>query len=318
MSKTILVNDYLYGSMGERVLWDFMLEGIPNLIKVDIDVIRQDNEIHHMNIPFEQKVSLYIEKYHSNYRAIIQNGSWFSLIHSSKPRIALIQDNLRKMGRISSVQEYNYKNAEYIVTNSNEVDQYYNQRKTVQIPLGVDNKLFSVLDKTAVRNKYKIDTTKYNHVGIFVGAMNEVKGWSRINNIINNNLDTFWIIVSKHKETLNIQNGTVYNQINQTQLCELYNCADFFIIGSPSETQCLAAIECCLCDVPIIMRDTGFVTNLSSDEKNKIGIIGDNLEEAVYTIKNNKNKYTPREICLKYYSIDEMCNKWIKFLDEIC
>jgi hypothetical protein len=43
-----------------------------------------------------------------------------------------------------------------------------------------------------------------------------------------------------------------------------------------------------------------------------------NLEEAVYTIKNNKNQYRPRNIVLKYYSIDEMCNKWIKFLDTIC
>ena len=42
MSKIILVNDYLHGLMGERVLWDFMLEGIPNLIKIDINVIKQD------------------------------------------------------------------------------------------------------------------------------------------------------------------------------------------------------------------------------------------------------------------------------------
>jgi hypothetical protein len=88
--------------------------------------------------------------------------------------------------------------------------------------------------------------------------------------------------------------------------------------GSPSETQCLAAIESCLCNIPIIMRDTGFVTNLDTNEKNKIGIIGDNLEQAVYTIKNSDKKYMPREIIEKYYSIDEMCNKWIKFLDTIC
>ena len=90
MSKIILVNDYLHGLMGERVLWDFMLEGIPNLIKVDIDVIKQDITIQNMNIPFEQKVSLYIEKYHSDYKAIIQIGSYFGLIPSKKPRIAII------------------------------------------------------------------------------------------------------------------------------------------------------------------------------------------------------------------------------------
>ena len=318
MSKIILVNDYLHGLMGERVLWDFMLEGIPNLIKVDKDVIKQESTLEGMNIPFEQKVSSYIEKYHPDYKAIVQNGSWFSLIPSSKPKIALIQDNLRKMGRRSHVQENNFKNAEYIVTNSNEVDNYYNERATYQIPLGVDNKLFTVLNKNVMRIKYNIDITKYKKVGIFVGAMNEVKGWSRIKNIINDHQDIYWIIVSKHKEGINIPNGLVYNQVDQTLLCELYNCSDFFIIGSPSETQCLAAIECCLCDVPIIMRNTGFVTNLNPNEKNQIGIIGDNLEEAVYTIKNCEKKYMPREIVEKYYSIDEMCNKWIKFLDTIC
>ena len=146
MSKIILVNDYLHGLMGERVLWDFMLEGIPNLIKIDIDVIKQDNIIQNMNISFEQKVSLYIDKYHSAHKAIVQNGSWFSLIPSPKPRIVLIQDNLRKMGRCSHIQENNFKNAEYVVTNSNEVDNYYSERNTYQIPLGVDNKLFTVLD----------------------------------------------------------------------------------------------------------------------------------------------------------------------------
>jgi len=318
MSKIILVNDYLHGLMGERVLWDFMLEGIPNLIKVDIDVIKQDNMIQNMNVSFEKKVSLYIDKYHSDHKAIIQNGSWFSLIPSSKPKIALIQDNLRKMGRRSHIQENNFKNADYIVTNCNEVDNYYNERKTIQIPLGVDNKLFAVLDKNEMRKNQNIDVTKYKKIGIFVGAMNEVKGWNRIKNIIHEHPDIYWIIVSKHKEGINIPNGFVYNQVNQNQLCELYNCSDFFIIGSPSETQCLAAIECCLCDVPIIMRDTGFVTNLDSDEKTQIGIIGDNLEQAVYTIKNSDKKYIPREIVETYYSIDKMCDKWIKFLDTIC
>ena len=49
MSK-ILVNDHLHGLMGERVLWDFMLEGIPDLIKVDINVIKQDTIISKMNV----------------------------------------------------------------------------------------------------------------------------------------------------------------------------------------------------------------------------------------------------------------------------
>jgi glycosyltransferase involved in cell wall biosynthesis len=314
MSKIILVNDYLHGLMGERVLWDFMLEGIPNLIKVDLQVLKTCPEINNLHIPFSQKVSLYIEKYHSDYKAIIQNGSYFGLIPSKKPRIAIIQDNLRKMGRRSRIQEYNFKNAEYIVTNSNEVDKYYNERSSFQITLGVDNKLFTVLNKNELRKKYNIDST-WKKIGIFVGAMNSVKGWSRILNIIDTHKDIYWIVVSKHNENLKRDNIAVYNKIDQNKLCELYNCADFFIIGSPSETQCLAAIEACLCNIPIIMRNTGFVTNLTAEEKKQIGFVGGNLEEYVEMIKYQT--FIPREIVMKYYSIDDMCKKWIKFLNTI-
>ena len=315
--KIILVNDYLHGLMGERVLWDFMLEGIPNLVKVDLHVLKTKPEINTLNISFEQKVSLYIEKYHSDYKAIIQNGSWFGLIPSSKPRIALIQDNLRKMSRRSHIQEYNFKNAEYIITPSSQVDEYYKERNTFQIPIGLDSKMFLPKNKFEMRKKYKIDAIKYKKIGIFVGAMNEVKGWSRILNIIDTHQDIYWIIVSKHKEYLQRTNTIVYNKIDQNKLCDLHNCADFFIIGSPSECQCLAAIESCLCNIPIIMRNTGFVTNLTEQEKKQIGYIGENLEEYVEMIKHKAQTFIPREIVMKYYSIDDMCKKWIKFLNSI-
>jgi len=317
MSEIILVNDYLHGLMGEQVLWDFMLQGIPNLIKVDLHVLKGAPEIWNLNLSFEKKVSLYIHKYHPDHKAIIQNGSWFGLIPSNKPKIAIIQDNLRKMGKRSQIQEYNFKNAEYIITNSNEVDEHYSERKTYQIPLGLDSKLFLPRSKNEMRKKYNIDS-KWKKIGIFVGAMNEVKGWSRILNIVDAHPDIYWIIVSKHEENLQRTNAMVYNQIDQNKLCELHNCADFFIIGSPSETQCLAAIEACLCNIPIIMRNTGFVTNLSDEEKRQIGFIGENLEEHVEIIKHKELSFSPREIVMKYYSIDDMCNKWIIFLSGIC
>jgi len=65
------------------------------------------------------------------------------------------------------------------------------------------------------------------------------------------------------------------------------------------------------------MRNTGFVTNLTDQEKKQIGFIGENLEEYVEMIKHKDQTFTPREIVMKYYSIDDMCKKWIKFLDTI-
>ena len=41
----ILVNDYLSGRLGEKkVLWNYMLDFIPNLKGVDIDIMNQYNK----------------------------------------------------------------------------------------------------------------------------------------------------------------------------------------------------------------------------------------------------------------------------------
>jgi len=61
--------------------------------------------------------------------------------------------------------------------------------------------------------------------------------------------------VSKYKEEFKSEKISFFSQVSQEILSELINCANFFILGSKVETQCLAAIEAALCDVPIIMRD---------------------------------------------------------------
>jgi hypothetical protein len=315
----ILVNDYCYGLLGEKmVLWNFMLDHIPNIKAVDLDIICTDAEIKILPLSFEKKVLKYIEKHYSNYKCIIQNGSWFPLIPSNKPRICIIQDNLRKMHRCSEIQETNFKNAEYIVTNSCEVDKYYYERKTTQIPLCLDTELFCIKDKNYLREYYGIHLGNKKKIGIFVGALNEVKGWDTIKNIIDNNLDILWIIISKYNtDNYFKENVLFYNTVNQDVLSDLLNLSNFFILGSPSETQCLAALEACLCNIPIIMRNTGFVTNLSEDEKKKIGFIGDNLQESVLKMKELTLDFCPREIVLKYVSVDIMINKWKSLLESI-
>lgn len=57
------------------------------------------------------------------------------------------------------------------------------------------------------------------------------------------NPDMDWIAVTKYDENFEAGNVRVFKQISQEVLAELHGCSDFFIIGSPVETQCLAAIE---------------------------------------------------------------------------
>ena len=93
-----------------------------------------------------------------------------------------------------------------------------------------------------------------------------------------------------------MDNVIKYTKVTQNGLCDLNNMADFFIIGSPCETQCLAAVEACMCNIPIIMRNTGFVTDLTDNEKKSIGIIGDDLEGAVNKFKTENLNFNPRKL----------------------
>ena len=95
----------------------------------------------------------------------------------------------------------------------------------------------------------------------------------------------------------------------------MLNCSDFFILPSPTETQCLAAIEANLCGIPSIMRNTGYFTNLSDDEKNIVGIVTDNFTDEQINSIYYKN-FNSRNIVMKYFSINSMIQKWIEVLNK--
>ena len=169
-----------------------MLDNIPNLKGIDMDIMINNNQYDN-NISFEQNILCYIKNNFFDCKIIIQNGSYFNLIPFPSKKIILIQDNLRKMDRINSIQENNFYNADIIISNSNEVNEYYYQRKCIQIPLGVDEELFNILsnDKQTLRELEKLPINNYNKFGIFVGSFTKTKGWNIMVNIINRRNDIF-------------------------------------------------------------------------------------------------------------------------------
>ena len=308
--SVILVNDFLFGMLGEKkVLWNYMLEGIRNLVPVDTKIIK-DNSQYNNNLSFEENIANYIKNNYPDCKLIIQNGSYFNLIPINIKKIILIQDNLRKMNIKSIIQETNFKNADIVVSNSNEVDKYYNERSCIQIPLGVDSDFFKIIPKENL--SLPID----RKIGIFVGSFTEVKGWSLMKKIIERHCEIFWILVTKHEnECYSSNNSKVYNKIDQELLVKLLNSSDFFILPSPSETQCLAAIEANLCNIPVIMYNTGYITNLTEEEKSKIGVVTNDFnEDDINKVANTK--FEPRNVILNKYSIESMNNKWIDLIDS--
>jgi glycosyltransferase involved in cell wall biosynthesis len=308
--SVILVNDFLFGMLGEKkVLWNYMLDGIRNLVPVDTKIM-QDNNQYNNNLSFEENVANYIRNNYPDCKLIIQNGSYFNLIPINIKKIILIQDNLRKMKIKSPIQETNFKNADIVVSNSNEVDNYYNERRCIQIPLGVDSDFFKIIPRENL--SLPID----RKIGIFVGSFTEVKGWSLMKKIIERHSEIFWILVTKHEnENYSSNNSKVYKKIDQELLVKLLNYSDFFILPSPSETQCLAAIEANLCNIPVIMYNTGYITNLTEEEKSKIGVVTNDFNENDIN-KVAYTKFEPRNIILNKYSIESMNNKWIQLIDN--
>ena len=185
--------------------------------------------------------------------------------------------------------------ADYVVCNSKEIEDYYYEREMISIPLGIDSDLFKPIDtkrdKIALQLQMDLPIYSYKTIGIFVGSFTEIKGWSTMKSIIDRRKDIFWILVTKHDyEDFHSLNCRVYKKIDQELLTKLLNCSDFFIIPSPSESQCLAAIEANLCNIPVLMRNTGYFTSLNDKDLRNVGLITETFsDEDINTIINNKD-----------------------------
>ena len=302
--KIAICNDLCSGVMGEKVLWNYLLEGLPGAIRIDKTVIKNNN--------FEHYARECIENNKCDY--ILQNASFINLIDPSKYTVVFIQDNLRRMGRRSLQQEFNLKNADLIVTNSFQLMVDYHEYKMKYIPVGIDTNLFNLKDKLSLRKNYKFPNSK---IGIFVGDLTITKGWPEVEELINSNKDIHFIVVSKGgkspKETKNI---SFFSKVDQRKLSDLLGLSDFFIIGSKTETQCLAAIEANLCNIPVLMHDVGIYQSFSELEKKNLGVFVEKLSDGVDLILEFNGE--PRSQILLLVPTWELCiKKWILLFQDI-
>lgn len=304
--EIVVVNNSLTGRMGEKVLWDFLLEQLPHTTGVDIKTVGQAEN-------FEILAEKYIQQNFPNTKIILQNASFIDLISANKFSVAYLQDNLRQMKNMSPQQEANLETANLLVTNSYNTAASYPEYFFRVLPIGVDEKLFNKKDKTEARKQEGLPQGK---IGIFVGDLSEVKGWAEIKNLILKRLDIFWLVVSKSDEQFLHKNVKMYNKVNQQKLASLYNCADFFIIGSKVETQCLAAMEACFCDLPVVMRPVGIFSELDVEDRKLCGVFTDNFEADLNKVFSGS--FRPREIMLKHkFTISSMLEKWWWLFSEI-
>jgi len=300
-SKPIVAvcNDLVTGTMGEKVLWDFLLESLPASVGIDTRIVGGGAN-------FSKRVREYVTAHHPEIRVVIQNASFMGIVDENRYTIVFLQDNLRAMGRVSDEQEMNLRLARKRVTNSVVTALSYPEYDFEIIPVGVDSNLFKPMNKAEVRKEFGFGTET---IGIFVGNFSEVKGWSKVRECIKQFPEILWILVSKFDETFSAPNVRVFNRIPQELLVRLYNCADFFIIGSPSETQCLAAIEACLCNIPVVMHNIGIFRELTEEQRSKTGLFGEDFVSAIKELPHRT--FSPRQVVIdKKLTLQYSMQKW--------
>lgn len=307
--KILLANNSLKGAMGEKTMWNFLLEGLPNCAGIDMELVgaRDDRD-------FAAKADNYIENNFPEAKIVIQNASFIDILSSKLRTVVFLQDDLRRMGKIDYQQEKNLETASFRVSNTNYTASSYLEYPFSVIPLGIDQRIFYPRNKSDVRKYYGI--SQEAKVGIFVGDLTETKGWSEIRDVVTKRQDILWIIVSKGIETYHSPNVLMFNRVNQETLAKLYSAADFFIIGSRVETQCLVAMESCLCNTPVVMRPIGFFSDLTQEERDLCGIITNDIFGGVDKIFF-KNFFPRRVMIDKDVSINAMLRHWKSFISDI-
>ena len=300
-----LVNDCLTCIPGTKTFWHDLLGWFPNLID-------KTNGYTNYNIladRLEQEAEL-----EGTPDYIIRNATFFRKINLPCKQVSLLQDCYEERAQQKDV----CNNSDVTVFNSNYTfEQYKNDIigcKIEVIPLGVDFHLFNVLNnKQELQQQLNILPNSI----LFVGSSdNYPKGFDAVLNLINTTNYNFCLVM---KDDFNIshQRVKVFNKINHDMLVKIYNSCDILLCTSVIETQHLAAIEAGACDLPVVTTNVGALYNVDNGDWG-VKVMNNNYIERIEYVKNNKNKFSPRQYLLKNKFDKESCkNKWINLIGRV-
>lgn len=159
------------------------------------------------------------------------------------------------------------------------------------IPIAVNTDLYRPLkNKKELRKKYNLPLDK--KIGIWIGTYHPMKGVSKFLEYASQHPDIEWITIWKWKmEELKIENVHSFVKVQQSQICELLNAADFFLSTSQLRPYYMAEWEAMSTNIPFVFYG--------------------NTEREFYPSKN------PRKDVLKMgWDRASAKKKWIKFFEE--
>ena len=311
-----IANDVLLGINGEEVLWNYIIEDLErSKVRVEKFALGMKPNYYRLrNRDLWKRPQV---------RLMFRNATFLGNFKGSWRTMNLTQDRISNKKLLKRQTKARLK-SDSIITNSDYFitsDNYSIDSHKYLLPLPVN----PIWEKTSLQVKNKDDAR--NLIAIFVGAFNETKGWQEVKKIIENSLDIEFILVSKYSDDFHglksetLKRCRIYRNLEVSELVRLVDDSDYIIIGSPFETQCLAAMEAAVRNKPVCMRKTGILATLPEADRQKVGVFNDDLVEAnrvmTYRLKNEFESFQPKLVMTKYKLHSEyLRSEWANLILE--
>lgn len=252
-SGIALKNDLMVGINGEEVLWTrlakrFNLDSKTGLLFTGMPTTK----LAHVLNPLR----LALQKGRRRFRVGLSNATFQLPQRVGLRDIVLVQD--RPSGLLSrSLQKLSLLKSDLVVTNDL---QFASQRPklsrfwfNVEVP-----PLFTVnLPPTGSAKK------RSSHKGLFVGALGATKGEDRLRQLVLENPEVDWTLISKYESQppawMQKAGVTFLTALTHDQVREAMKSTDFLVSTSPWETQHLVSIEAVALGIPVFITPTGLL-----------------------------------------------------------
>ena len=303
-----IANDSLNGINNERVLWNILVDLLRNK---GVRVLEWNTGKIHFSVLTLRKFGRLNFKPSERPRVKLQNATYLPNIQGATRNIALLQDRVQPK-RLKDLQKKVIKASQTVITNSIDLIDLDSTSHFVWQPLPVNDLwLDTPVSKSRTPNKT-----------IFVGALDETKGWRDVKAIISAHPKIEFLVVSKYppevemQDISNLSNVQVFSQLSQEELIQLMDTCEFFLLGSPFETQCLAAMEAALRDLAIVMKPTGILGEAPNSAE--FGYFSENLEsafnKAIHDYSQSKRKESRKALLEMHLSAREIEEEWLDLL----
>jgi len=310
MNKTdyLVFNDFVKrGRFSERTLWTYLVEDL-GLPYVDFEKLRA-------NSWYEAKLNLAARGKDAP-KVGIQNATWaHPNTCGAAKNIVILQDNILRAWNDPVPQTPTLEASDVIVCNGALIASDYARfdkppGKIRVIPIGIDTEFWTE-SPLAPNARPRV---------VFVGDEAPHKGYALVAALARKRRDLDWSFVLKHRDQHDEALGASCVAVPAEVVRYVLRSSDVFILGSPVETQCLAALEAMACGLPVVMPTTGCFHDWSPSsffavEEATVDAFNAALEHALTSL----GRVDPRAdlLAASRFTIPAMLASWRALLEEV-